>query len=218
MIPLIDIHTHHKRHNTIGHIEIYNALLNVEEESKCFSIGIHPWYINNKTDQLDFVISCLENNSGAIAIGECGLDYNIEIPKDIQLAFFSAQINLAEKFKKPLIIHCVKAFNDLINLKKESKSEQAWILHGFNKSSELAKSLIKNGFYLSIGTKLSDSEKLENILKNIPIERLFFETDNDEKNKIEDIYTESARILGINLDDLKEKIGLNFNKVFNEDQ
>lgn len=218
MLPFIDIHTHHKAKLENEHIEIYNAFLKCDEVSQRFSVGIHPWFINKTTDELAQLTFCLENEKGAVAIGECGLDYAIETSKEIQLAYFKAQIDLAEKFKKPLIIHCVKAFDDLIRLKKQNSSELSWIIHGFNKSPELAASLIDHGFYLSIGSKLCNSNTLEKILKSVSLNRLFFETDNDEQNKIEDIYEQSALILGLDPDELKKKIEMNFNSVFNEGQ
>jgi TatD DNase family protein len=218
MLPFIDIHCHHKSRISKGHIEIYNAFLDSENGSAHYSLGIHPWFINREPDQIALLTSYLESDKDVIAIGECGLDYAIETPKAIQLSFFQAQISLAEKFKKPLIIHCVKAFDDLISLKKQNHADLSWVLHGFNKSPELASSLIDHGFYLSIGSKLCNNNRLEHILKRISLDRLFFETDNDEVNKIEDIYEKSARILELDPDELKKRIEMNFNSVFNEGQ
>lgn len=216
MLPFIDIHSHYKTQISKGHIKIYNAFLDAKNGSAHYSLGIHPWFINREPDQIALLTSYLESDKDVVAIGECGLDYAIETPKEIQLSFFQAQISLAEKFKKPLIIHCVKAFDDLISLKKQNKADTVWILHGFNKSPELAASLIDHGFYLSIGSKLCNKSRLDHILKRVSMDRLFFETDNDEENKIEDIYEQSARILELTLDELKKKIEMNFNSVFNE--
>ena len=216
MLPFIDIHTHHRSPFAKGCIEIYNAFLNKNQGAAYYSVGIHPWYIHREEDQIGHLNSLLANDKDILAIGECGLDYAIETPKEIQMPFFQAQINFAEKFKKPLIIHCVKAFDDLIALKKQNKGSQAWIIHGYNKSPELASTLINHGFYLSIGSKLCNNKRLEDILKSIPLERLFFETDNDEKNTIEDIYEQSVYILELSMDDLKKKIEMNFNIVFND--
>ena len=84
------------------------------------SYGIHPWYIYNVKEQMD-LLRVLVSGSGVVAIGEAGLDTLAESPMDLQKEVFLAQANLAEETHKPLIIHCVKAWADLIACKKAVK-------------------------------------------------------------------------------------------------
>ena len=76
---------------------------------------------------------------------------------DLQKEVFLAQANLAEETHKPLIIHCVKAWADLIACKKAVKPEMPWIIHGFRGNGELASQLVRLGFYLSFGDRFNPS-------------------------------------------------------------
>lgn len=109
------------------------------------SYGIHPWYIYNVKEQMD-LLRVLVSGSGVVAIGEAGLDTLAESPIDLQKEVFLAQANLAEETHKPLIIHCVKAWADLIACKKAVKPEMPWIIHGFRGNGELASNWFAWGF------------------------------------------------------------------------
>jgi TatD DNase family protein len=115
-----------------------------------YSIGIHPWYIieNRLEEDLAIIESKLELEN-CLAIGECGLDKRIEIPFDFQIAVFEKQLLLAEKYQKPVIIHCVAAFQEVIEIKNRLNISVPLIIHGFSKNEETTQQLIKNGFYLS---------------------------------------------------------------------
>lgn len=127
------------------------------------------------------------NHPKCIAIGECGLDYyrlpddeeekkeNIKRQKEV----FISQINLAKKYKKPLIIHIREASDDsrqiLIN---ENAKEVGGVLHCFNASEHLL-ILSEHNFYFGIGGVLTfkNAKKLVEILPKIPIDKLLIETD-----------------------------------------
>ena len=144
MIPVIDFHTHTKNSDSTV-FSVLNIYPNSAKVNVPFSIGIHPWYLTKNT--LKKELSVIENslqNKNCITLGECGLDRVAKIDFALQKEVFIQQIHLSETYKKPLIIHCVKAFDDLIAIKKELKPKQIWVLHGFNKSNQLAKSLLKN--------------------------------------------------------------------------
>ena len=103
------------------------------------------------------LLRVLVSGSGVVAIGEAGLDTLAESPMDLQKEVFLAQANLAEETHKPLIIHCVKAWADLIACKKAVKPEMPWIIHGFRGNGELASQLVRLGFYLSFGDRFNPS-------------------------------------------------------------
>jgi TatD DNase family protein len=71
-------------------------------------------------------------DENCFALGECGLDKITASDFELQKVVFKKQIQLSEKHQKPLIIHCVKAHQELIEIKKELKPKQVWIFHGFN--------------------------------------------------------------------------------------
>jgi TatD DNase family protein len=143
-----------------------------------------------------------------VAIGETGLDKLKGPSYDIQIPVFKEHIVLSEKLKKPLIIHCVKAWDELLRVYEETSPTQPWILHGYRGKPELTKRLIREGFYFSVG----DDINVES-MELIPIENLFCETDEDFMD-IRDVYLQAAQAVNMELEDFAEKIAQNIHRIF----
>ena len=143
-----------------------------------------------------------------VAVGEAGLDKLAKAPMELQLAVFKEQVKLSEKLGLPLIIHCVKAMDELLAVKKEFRPQQAWIWHGFRGKTEQAMQLLKKGFYLSFGEHYPDET-----MQTVPDERLFLETDNSSLD-IEDILCRAAKVRGVEVEVLRETIRRNIQNVF----
>ena len=124
------------------------------------------------------------------AIGECGLDKYSQVDFDIQKQYFIKQIKLSELTHKPLIIHCVKAYNELLNLKKIYKPTQPWLIHGFRKNKNVAEQLIKAGCFLSFGQYYNP----EALTFAFQAGHAFLETDMDVM-PIEDVYQKVKQTL-----------------------
>jgi len=150
-----------------------------------------------------------------LAIGEAGLDKICNVDFSLQLKYFEKQIQISEQFKKPLIIHCVKAFNEIIQLKKLFKPRQSWIIHGFNKNEETAQQLMKNDIKLSFGADLLKSKKLQTLLKGNDFKNIFLETD-DRDVSIEKIYIFAAGLKECSLEEFKQQIYGNFKTIFGD--
>jgi TatD DNase family protein len=179
-----------------------------------YSIGIHPWYI--KEDQIDEHLKIIEEKlqtKNCLAIGECGLDKRIEIPFEQQIIVFEKQLALAEKYKKPVIIHCVAAFQEITEIKKKLKISVPMIIHGFSKNGQLANQLISAGFYLSFGKYLLKNPDLKTVFQDIPNDRFFLETDTIEEG-IEQVYNLASEYKGINNKELQDIVSTNFKVVF----
>ena len=139
-----------------------------------FSIGIHPWYIDENASEYELqIIEEKLQLEKCLALGECGLDKRRETPLEVQIAVFEAQLLLAEKYRKPIIIHCVAAVQEVIALKQKLKITVPMVIHGFSKNEELAQQLLKQGFYLSFGKYLIKNPELEFVFTNIPNDRFF---------------------------------------------
>lgn len=144
-----------------------------------FAFGIHPWLVDIHTqsdlDYLEYLAKC--NNP--VAIGECGLDYAKDIDKEKQVHFFTSQLTLAEKYGLPVVIHAVKATEDVIFLLKKYPKVKGEI-HGFSGSETQAKLLTRMGFYLGFGMQITNqkSTKIRQIVKNCPLEFILIETDD----------------------------------------
>ncbi|GAA4056438.1 TatD family hydrolase [Flavobacterium chungnamense] len=179
-----------------------------------YSIGIHPWYIN--TNRLESDLKIIEDKlqlNVCLALGECGLDKRIEIPLALQIEVFEKQIEFAEKYQKPLVLHLVAAFDELIAIKKRLKIKVPIVIHGFSKNEQVAKQLIDNGFYLSFGKYLLRNPDMETVFKSVPNDRFFLETDTIEET-LEEVYTLAAKYKNIKIEDLIEIVNTNFSTVF----
>lgn len=166
----LNFHTHHPEQ------EGEKAILQGRD-----SWGIHPWHATEEH------LEAMPPHPIS-AIGECGLDRACNTPYPLQLRVFEKQIALSEAMQKPLIIHCVKAFDDLTRLHRKHRPTQAWTIHGFRGKPQLMHSLLKEGFYLSFGF-LHNPQSL--VL--CPIHRLFLETDNTPSS-IASLYEEAAQL------------------------
>ena len=217
--PFIDIHTHR--------FVLANDILAVQNtfaadipgmsksNDRYFSVGLHPWHINTSNPDPDIrLVEDVSPNPQILAIGEAGLDKLYDVDFDLQKQVFTRQLEIATKAGKPMIIHCVKAFPEIVSLYLESKSKTTLIFHGFNNNLQIAGSLLKHGFYLSFGhALLHEKSNAYRLFSQIPDDRFFLETD-DSGNCIEEIYAEAARISGRSILDLKKTVLQNFENCF----
>lgn len=210
----INLHTHSAIFET-NVLSIFNQYPSdfVENENH-FSVGIHPWYIDFERveSDLNFITSKL-SQSKCLAIGECGLDSRIETCLSQQTIVFEKQLLLAQEFKKPVIVHCVGAYNELISIKKKMKISVPMVVHGFSKNENVAKMLIDNGFYLSFGKHLMLNHDFANVLKTVPLNKLFIETDSSDY-LIADVYEKAAEVLKIDIIALQKNLFETFDTVF----
>ena len=158
MPRFVNIHTH--KSSNPNHIELVNHLVQDEwnpETNKLYSAGFHPWHIedfdNNKMVE---TVELLAKSNNVLAIGECGLDRAINTPIEKQEVVFLKQIAIAEKTQKPLIIHAVRSYPDLIRVKKQTRSTVPWIMHGFSGNKQTTEQLLPHGFYFSFGASYSE--------------------------------------------------------------
>lgn len=210
---LHNLHTHISTNNP-NIFEIVNRYPNEEIGAPYFSTGIHPWYIDE--EKVEEHLSIIEDRlqmPNCFALGECGLDKRIEIPLGVQINVFEKQLELAKKYNKPVILHLVAAFQELIEITRKLQPEVPMIIHGFSKNAQVAKQLIDNGFYLSFGKYLLRNPELSGILAIVPEDRFFLETDTIEEG-IEEVYAKAALARNVNVEALKNTISTNFKTVF----
>ena len=209
MADFFNIHTHVSVHPESEILSLAPEELSTDNPSFYASVGIHPWALTEENADIQWKALCESiKDKRIVAIGECGLDKLKGPSMELQTAVFKQEAALAEDSSLPLIIHCVKAFNELIQLKKEISPRQSWIIHGFRGKLPLALDCIRHGFYLSIGSHFQ-----ENTLKTIPLDRLFIETDESEES-IGSIYQRVAETKGISQQELLEAINKNVREVF----
>lgn len=213
----VDVHTHDINIDNHKVIKIVNLSFTVNtfwdgDFPVLFSAGIHPWDANQNFDLNDFREILRKEN--VVAVGESGLDKSHKETYGRQYEIFLKMIDFSEKTHKPLIIHAVRTYSDIISIKKETKAKMPWIIHGFQGSPESAQQLIRHDLFLSFGEFLYRNEnQAVKVLRSIPVEKLFFETDVSGRN-IVDVYEKAAALMNCDIDFLEEKIFDNFKQIF----
>lgn len=209
-----NLHTHQYT-NQQGVLELVNQYpQEFDVAIPFYSIGIHPLYIDENRLESDFqIVNEKLALPECLALGECGLDKRSETPFEIQVTVLEKQLALVEKHQKPVVIHCVAAFQELIAIKKKLKISVPILIHGFSKKEELAKQLIDNGFYVSFGKNLLRNPELESVFKSIPNDRFLLETDMITEG-IHEVYVVAAHYKNIEVSELQEMINNNCKKIF----
>jgi len=189
----INIHTHHPpQANELAIQNLYKDFEQVELNG-FYSIGLHPWYITAHWEKEFEQLKHYASHPHVKAIGECGLDKVCSTDFTLQQQVFEQQIQLANAVKKPLILHCVKAYEEVLQQLKQATVPV--VFHGFNKSKELALQIINAGHYLSFGKALQQPH-LQEVLQALPVEKIFLETD-DADLSIASIYKLAAKVFSI---------------------
>lgn len=210
-----NIHTHHPAPDPAGSVEIVNRIIGKEADGAAFSegwysVGIHPWYISDG-DALRRQFDCLESaatHPRVVAIGEAGIDRVTGASPSVQSEVFARQAALAEKTGKPLIIHCVKAWEELLRQKKEVRPHVPWVVHGFRGNGQLAEQLLRQGFYLSFGVHFN-RQALHAAWQG----RMSLETDDTEVS-VCSLYESAATALGVSLEAFATALEKNVRDVF----
>lgn len=214
----IDIHTHDSR-PVPGVFTVENIMAHENRDpeainARVFTAGIHPWYLDeNNSSSLLAYIRGIASSPDLIAFGEAGFDKLRGPSHEIQLAVFAEQVKIAGEFGKPLVIHCVKAWNELQEAHRDLKPETPWLVHGFRGKKELALQLIRRGMYISFWFDFVVRPESTGLVKSIPPERIFLETDGADAD-IKDIYSKVSADLGLGVDKLKEQLSDNYRELF----
>ena len=205
----------HKPTNDTNTLELVNQYpWEFDADIPWYSIGIHPWHIHEERLENDLkIIEEKLSLKECLAIGECGLDKRIDVPMSVQIEVFEKQIALAQQYEKPLVLHLVAAFDELLEIKKRMKISIPIIIHGFSKNKQVAKQLLDNGFYLSFGKYLLRNPELKEVFQMIPNDRFFLETDIMEET-LTQVYALAATYKTMTLVEMQMQVSSNWDKVF----
>ena len=217
--PYIDIHTHGPamqgvrsvRHVSLSEIDSFNTT-----DGQLLSVGLHPWNLRGNED-LKLVREHLTFALGypyVAALGETGLDKAIDMPLGHQEVVFRVHAELSESSGKPLVIHCVRAFQEILGIRKQMKASRHWIFHGFSGSAQLARQCLDAGCLLSFGSAiLKESNRALHSLLHIGMDDFFLETD-DVRVRIEEIYERAARVKQTEPEVLRARMFERFTNLF----
>ncbi|WP_163356958.1 TatD family hydrolase [Dysgonomonas sp. 25] len=214
-MKLYDIHTHHlptdmpQGYQVVSILNTYPLEADLQDkEGVYYSCGIHPWYMDKAAEQFQRLEE-IALDRRVVAIGEAGLDKLKGAEWELQEHYFRKQIELSIEVQKPLIIHCVKAWDELIALRKEYQPDNAWIVHGFRGKPQQAEQLLHAGFKISVGEVFNPET-----IKRIPLDSLFCETDMSD-TPVLSICQNVSRESDVCIEYLIENIGVNVKNAFN---
>lgn len=201
------------------------------------AVGLHPENVSENYKSDLEKLSNLAKDDKVVVIGEIGLDYHylndyseekVEAIKTLQKKVFVEQILLANKLKKPIVVHSRDAMGDTIEILKQYSPQTKSLLHCYSGSLESAKILMKLGFSFSFGgvVTFKNATKIQEVVKDLPIENILLETDcpymspvpfrgkrNEPKNVVY-VADEIARIKGLTLEKVAEITTENAKKLF----
>jgi len=195
----VDIHTHRPA-GRIAHLR---------------TAGIHPWDAERAGGEALAALERALRDPAVQAVGEIGLDFvRADTPeqRDAQTVLFRAQLALARERRLPVVLHCVRAFEETMRLLRGAEP-RAVIFHGFIGSPEQARRAAERGYCLSFGERTFASPRTVEALKNTPLALLFFETD-DSPLPIGTIYRRASEATGVGIDELKRATTCNYERIF----
>ena len=214
-IRYIDFHTH-RLSGSSETITIMNLMAGEEVPSSyaanaLFSAGIHPWQLTGDNHvQLEEELLLTAAHPHVVMIGEAGFDRTRGAQGEIQYRVFMFQASLAAELGKPMVIHCVRGWDDLMRAFRKTEPVTPWVIHGYRGSSKKAARLAEEGFWFSLGREGLTAD----IIKAVRHDRIMLETD-DSGRSIADIYRHFAFTAECNEDEAAALMRENFNTLFN---
>jgi len=206
MSEFVDIHTHSKS-NFTGKVEILQ-INNLDEDLNTGSVGIHPWNVDSANMRIDDIENYLVRNKN-VWVGEIGLDRVCGVDLNKQILIFETQLLLAEKYKRPIVIHNVRATSDIIQILKRNIITVPIIFHASNIAYQQVTQLLEYNCYFSFGETQLLSKKNQIVFTNLPLQRIFLETDASEV-LIETVYELASSQINIPFSKLKEQLYANY--------
>ncbi len=210
----------------------WSALLALHQQYPAiyYALGLHPWFLAQEKDgviaELDEYLK--RKPVGLVAIGECGLDGAVDVPMLLQIEMLEKQLALASRYQLPVILHCRKAFNELLRVVKQFDLPRGGVWHAFSGSRQQAEQFIELGFMLGIGGVITyeRAEKTRKAVAKLPLESLLLETDGPtmplsgrqgERNEpayLPEVLQELALLRHVSVTELSLQIELNAEKMF----
>lgn len=163
----------HSIHTSLELAQKYDFIFN--------SCGIHPHEAKTYNDKIEGELLEIAKDPNTVAIGEIGLDYHYDnSPRDVQKKVFARQVGLAGDLGYPIIIHDREAHKDCLDILTAVKpTSLTGVFHSYSGSSEMVKTIMKMGFYVSFTGVITfkNARKTIEAAKVVPIDRLLVETD-----------------------------------------
>lgn len=204
---LTDIHTHDPlRSDAMYSLRLGNG---TPPGSSCFSAAVHPW--DAERTELWKPASEYLNTAPLAAVGETGLDFAAAVDREAQLGLFHLQLGIASRRGLPVVLHCVRAFEETMRILRDYKLPSV-VFHGFVGNTVQMLRAAEAGYYLSFGERSFRSPRTVEAMRALPAELLLLESD-ESPLPIETIYDHAAALLGTDRSSLAAVTEANFNRM-----
>lgn len=185
-----DIHTHHRQADRLSPT----------------MAGVHPWDTLERVSLPDFTTADM--------VGEIGLDFARDIDREAQETLFRYQLGVAERLEKPVAIHSVKAFEDVMRILVDYDLCGV-LLHGFIGSVEQAERAFRRGYFLSFGERSLRSPRTVDVVRTAPVEQIFLESDDNPECDIVALYNRVAELRQTTTEELRKELIKNYKRLIN---
>lgn len=221
-VPYIDFHTHQRV--GAGH-EVLNvdALDAAAVERACeaglpFSIGVHPWRADATEEQLRDAHAQIERcaqTDGFVAIGECGLDWVSNVARETQMAVFERQLELANCLSVPVVLHCVRAFEEVMNALKQSSVKRV-VFHSFIGSAQQIERVAREGYLCSFSPRSLASSRTCEAIRSVASSAVLVESDESDE-PIVAVYERVAELIDCSVEELRQIVFDNYKRLIDND-
>ncbi len=174
-----------------------------------YAVGIHPWQADEADEAAWSALAQAVRHPDVVAVGEAGLDRLQGADNAVQQAAFRRQVILSEEVGKPLVLHCVRAVDEVLAVRRETRARQPWIWHGFRGGARQLEQLAAHGFCFSFGSRFR-----EEALVACPPEYLLLETDEQPFSTLPPLYARVAELRGLTPEALTRLQRTHFERLF----
>lgn len=216
LVPYIDFHNHSIWHQP-DVIEVVSIHGNQQKNKKYYTIGYHPWWTDQPLtkDQMELIENAYVQDPFCLGIGEFGLDKLKGADLDIQSVIMEQHLSIAAKHQAPVVIHCVRAFDKALRIRSKYNMIP-WVVHGFVRNKILARQVLDAGIHLSLAPHNQMTPVFEELLRYVPLDMIFIETDSEFQVNIQERYRIFAALRQKPIEEIKEILFNNFIQFYTE--
>lgn len=220
--PYIDFHTHQR-------VGVGCEVLNVDaldaaavewacEAGLPFSVGVHPWRADATEEQLHDAYARIERCAqagGFVAIGECGLDWVSNVVRETQIAVFEHQLELAKRLSVPVVLHCVRAFEEVMSTLRKVGAKQA-VFHSFIGSAQQVERVVREGYLCSFSPRSLASSRTCEAIRSVDSSTILIESD-ESAEPIAAVYERVAELRCCSVEELRQIVFDNYKRLIDND-
>lgn len=222
MAPYVDFHTHRRSGDALEILSVdpldEAQFAMAVECGQPFSVGVHPWHAAENPERLKEAFECMERavqNGQMVAIGECGLDWVANADRELQTEVFERQLAMVNRSNLPVILHCVRAFEEVMQTLRVRKIRRA-VFHSFVGSPQQAERVVREGYFCSFSPRSLMSSRTCEAIRQIAPSALLIERDESAES-IASIYERIAELRNCSVEELREIVFDNYKRLIDNE-